>query len=338
MPSPRAAGGVAAWHGKVIYAGGLEPDGAVARVDAYDPQTDEWTRLADMPRPREHFHVAVVGDELYAIGGRETFESDGNIELDEIAEVDVLDLPADDADLPAAAWRSSVTSLPIPRGGLAVAAVGECIYAIGGERAPGGIEDVTGVTESYDPVTGNWRELSSLWTPRHGIQAATIGETIYIAAGGTKAFDYSPTAEHEALDVSDVEPCLSTEGEGEPSEGTPNGGGPSGSLERTSPLRITRLAVRPQQVRLNGRPPAGSEDRALPLACRQGPPAPAATIQLRQAPGRRAQRAASADPLRWPPADARSLPVARRTAPWRGWPAGRSDHVPGRRLNVRRAT
>ena len=251
MPSPRAAGGVAAWHGKVIYAGGLGPDGAVARVDAYDPQSDEWTRLADMPRPREHFHVAVVGDELYAIGGRETFES-GGIEIEEIAEVDVLDLPADDADLPTAPWRSSVTSLPTPRGGHGVAAVGDCIYVVGGEHESSGTEDVTGVTESYDPATGTWRDLSPLWTPRHGIQAATIGETIYVAGGGTKPFDYSPTDDHEALDVGGVEPCLGLGGEEEePSQAQPQGATTSlGAPGGDRPLLIRHMAVRPQRVLL----------------------------------------------------------------------------------------
>jgi N-acetylneuraminic acid mutarotase len=257
MPSPRAAGGVAVWHNKVIYAGGLGPDGAVARVDMYDPQTDEWTRLADMPRPREHFYVAVVGDELYAIGGRETFESEGSIEIEEIAAVDVLDLPADDADLATAAWRSNVTSLPTPRGGLGVAAIGGCIYTIGGEHELGGVEEVTGATESYDPTTGAWHALPSLWAPRHGIQAATIGQTIYVAGGGTKPFDYSPTAAHEALDVSEVEPCTATEGTGEPPADSPPGAGPSpgSGASGTEPLRIHRLAVRPQRVRLrSGRP------------------------------------------------------------------------------------
>src|SRR5829696_8676958 len=104
MPSPRGAGGVIAWHGKVIYAGGLGPNGAVKRVDMYDPVTNKWTQLKDMPRAREHFQLAIVGDELYAVGGRVTQESAGKIVIDDISAVDVLELPADDADLPNAAW------------------------------------------------------------------------------------------------------------------------------------------------------------------------------------------------------------------------------------------
>jgi hypothetical protein len=249
MPSPRAAGGVVAWNGKVIYAGGLGPDGAVARVDAYDPETDEWTRLADMPRPREHFHVAVVDDRLYAVGGRRTFEDEGGIEIEDIAAVDALDLPADDAGLATASWHPSVTSLPTPRGGLGVAAVGECIYTVGGEAESGGVEHVTGVTESYDTATGTWHALSPLWTPRHGIQAATIGKTIYVAGGGTKPFDYSPTDEHEALDVEEVEPCLDQGGE-EPPQAQPGDAAPLGAASGDGPPLIRHLAVRPRRVLL----------------------------------------------------------------------------------------
>ena len=291
MPSPRAAGGVAAWHGKLIYAGGLGPEGSVARVDAYDPRTDEWTRLADMPRPRDHFQAVVVGDELYAIGGRRTFEGSG-IEIEDVAPVDELELPADDADLASATWKPAVTSIPTPRGGLGVAAVGACVYAIGGERTTGGSGTVTGATESYDTVSGEWRELPPLAIPRHGIQAATVGQTIYVAAGGTKSFDYVPTAAHEALDVSAAAPCVAVEREepepepegepepepegepepepepeprpepeGPPAPGTdPHGTHPEATLVLSRaiaprPPLIASLTVRPRRVQVEDRHP-----------------------------------------------------------------------------------
>ena len=238
MPSPRAAGGVAAWHGKLIYAGGLGPEGSVARVDAYDPETGEWARLADMPRPRDHFQAAIVGDELYAIGGRRTFEDSGT-EIEDLMPVDELELPANDADLATAEWKPAVTSIPTPRGGLGVAAVGECLYAVGGEREAGGSEAVTGATESYDPVSGEWRELPPLPVSRHGIQAATIGQTIYVAGGGTKSFDYEPTDVSEALEVSAAGPCIARDAS-------------TTAVRKARPLWIVRLAVKPKRVRLRG--------------------------------------------------------------------------------------
>lgn len=253
MPSPRAAGGVAAWHGKLIYAGGLGPEGSVARVDAYDPLTGEWTRLEDMPRPRDHFQAAVVGNRLYAVGGRRTIESEGHIAIEDIAAVDVLDLTT-------AKWSADITSIPTTRGGLGVAAVGECVYAIGGERVTGAPDEATGVVESYGTRSGLWRELPSLPIPRHGIQAATIGKRIYVAGGGTESFEYAPTAAHEALDVSTTEPCTAVEPAAEPESALQEPAGPLPLARKHGELRITHLAVRPRRVRLGaelpGRPGA----------------------------------------------------------------------------------
>ena len=251
MPSPRAAGGVAAWRGNVIYAGGLGPDGSVARVDAYDPETDTWTELSAMPQPRDHFQAAVVGNELYAIGGRETSET-GDVE--EIAAVDVLDLPAEVSGLPTANWREDVTTLPTPRGGHGVATVGECVYAIGGEGIFGEGTDVTGATEAYDTGEDTWYQLEPLRTPRHGIQAAVVGATIFVAAGGIEAFEYEPTAVHEALDVSGREQCDPPGQEPPPGNG-PRSGGPTAPASnqptgKAQLASIERLAVSPRQLRL----------------------------------------------------------------------------------------
>jgi hypothetical protein len=252
MPGPRAAGGAAAWHGKLIYAGGLGPEGSVARVDVYDPETGAWTRLRDMPRPRDHFQAVVVGDELYAVGGRRTVGNEGRIEVEDLTKVDELELPADDGDLAAAEWRPAVTSIPTDRGGLGVAAVGECIYAIGGERAAGP-DEVTGAVESYDTASGEWRELPPLPVPRHGIQAATVGQTIYVAGGGTVPFDYVPTDAHEALEASDTAPCVAVESETGSEEETEEPGSDPGPEPEVG-------AGQPGQPVAKAFPPTGEDD------------------------------------------------------------------------------
>jgi hypothetical protein len=259
MPSPRAAGGVAAWGGLLIYAGGLGPEGSVARVDAYDPASNSWTQLQDLPRPRDHFQLVVAGGALYAIGGRVTSEGSQGIQIEDIDPVDRLALPADPTSLASATWTDGVTDLPTPRGGLGVAAVGDCIYAIGGEIAGAAPPGITGVTESYDTESGAWRELPSLGTPRHGIEAALSGNTILIAGGGVESFSDSPTAVQEALDVSGQPPCVSIPpespetGPGETPTPSPALPAPSvlskeGRSTRADELRITRLSLRPRRV------------------------------------------------------------------------------------------
>ncbi len=261
MPSPRAAGGVAAWDGLLIYAGGLGEEGSVARVDAYDPASNSWTQLQDLPRPRDHFQLVVAGGALYAVGGRVTSEGSHGIRIEDLDPVDRLALPADPTNLASATWAADVTDLPTPRGGLGVTAVGDCIYAIGGEIAGAAAPGVTGVTESYDTESGTWRELPPLETPRHGIEAALSGNTILIAGGGLESFSDSPTAAQEALDVSGEAPCVSIPPES-PETGPGDPGGPTASPVPPAPsipsdeggstgaeeLRITRLSLRPRRV------------------------------------------------------------------------------------------
>jgi hypothetical protein len=261
MPSPRAAGGVGAWHGLLIYAGGLGPEGSVARVDAFDPASDSWTRLQDLPRPRDHFQLVVADGALYAIGGRVTSEGSSGIRIEDLDAVDRLALPADPANLPSATWSAGVTDLSTPRGGLGVMAVGSCVYAIGGEVAGAAPPGVTGVTESYETASGTWRELPSLETPRHGIEAALSGQTILVAGGGLESFSDRPTPVQEALDVSGQPPCVSippespVTGPGDPATPTASPLPPGASIRShkrgstgAEELRITQLSLRPRRV------------------------------------------------------------------------------------------
>ena len=99
MPRGRGSGGVAVYEGRIYYAGGLHDGRAVPWFDVYDPRADSWFRLPDLPRPRDHFHAAVVDGKLYAIGGRDT-------EIGrEIAETDVYDIEA-------GTWRGGLGPVP----------------------------------------------------------------------------------------------------------------------------------------------------------------------------------------------------------------------------------
>lgn len=233
MPRPRGGGGVAAWNGKVIYAGGLshtdtdtDTDGAVDWVDVYDPEADAWSQLEDMPRPRDHFQAAVVDGKLYAVGGRNTtIGSGGNFNVQSpYSEVDVLNLAED-------SWDANQTSILTPRGGHGVATIGSCIYAVGGEGVAGDPDGVTGVVEAYNTLTPEWTELEPLMTARHGIQAAVVDGTIFVAAGGTVQFGDGPVAAHEALSIGHDSECWDGDpnpGGGDPGGGAPGGGDPGG--------------------------------------------------------------------------------------------------------------
>ena len=176
----RGAGGVAVHDGKIYYAGGLHDGRAVAWFDVYDPETDSWTRLPDMPRARDHFHAVAVDGRLYAIGGRDS-------ELGaEISETDVFDFAS-------GTWSSGLEPIPTRRGGFAAAVLDHEIFVMGGETADGAKATV----EAYDVRRDSWRPADPLPAGRHGFQAVTCGGAIYVAAGGLTEGGENPSALQE---------------------------------------------------------------------------------------------------------------------------------------------
>lgn len=165
----RGAGAVAVHGGKLIYAGGLSPGGdATAMVDRYDPATDTWSPLPDMPTPRDHLGLAAIGDTLYAVGGRQAaFET-------EVATTEALDLRT-------GTWRTGLARIPTLRAGFATAAVDGEVVTVGGESGAGVHDEV----EAYDPAFDTWRTLAPSPIPRHGVQGVGLGGGIWLAGGGT---------------------------------------------------------------------------------------------------------------------------------------------------------
>jgi large repetitive protein len=179
----RGAGGVAVWNGKLYYFGGLHDGVAVPWVDVYDPALDTWTSLPDMPRARDHFHAAVVGDTMYAIGGRAG---------DRRAPFGYNDA----YDFATGTWTTGLAALPTPRGGYAGAVVRGHILVIGGE---GAAPDTFHTVEAYDPATDSWTTLADMPTARHGIQAVTWRRKVFVADGGTLPGGSAPTDVQEVF-------------------------------------------------------------------------------------------------------------------------------------------
>ena len=72
-PSPvnRFEAAVTAWLGQVYVFGGFDSVGLTAtmRCDRYDPATDLWTRIADMPEPVTHANAVRYGTRVFFVGG-----------------------------------------------------------------------------------------------------------------------------------------------------------------------------------------------------------------------------------------------------------------------------
>lgn len=173
----RGAAGVVVHDGVAYVVGGNTAghnSGYVAWVDALDLRTGAWTALPDAPRPRDHFQAAVVGEKLYAAGGRLSSQNTDEPLSKTVKPVDVFDLAS-------RTWGSLEHDLPTARAGSATVALNGLLVVLGGEsdkQVPAHAE-----VEAFDVGRGVGRELPALPIGRHGMQAVTYGKAVYVAAG-----------------------------------------------------------------------------------------------------------------------------------------------------------
>lgn len=78
---PRGAGGAVSYKGKYyLISGNVGGHGNHSKVvpwfDSYDPDSKKWTKLPDVPHPRDHFHAAILKNKLYVAGGRDGSATD----------------------------------------------------------------------------------------------------------------------------------------------------------------------------------------------------------------------------------------------------------------------
>jgi N-acetylneuraminic acid mutarotase len=114
----------AASDGRFVYAVGgraLSPDKNSAALERYEPASDRWQRLPDMPTARGGLGAAIAHGHLIAVGGESPTDAFGDVESYNLA---------------SKKW-SSAPSMRTPRHGIAVAAIDRSLYALGGAPRPG---------------------------------------------------------------------------------------------------------------------------------------------------------------------------------------------------------
>jgi N-acetylneuraminic acid mutarotase len=123
IPSPREHL-AAASDGRYVYAVGgrrLSPDKNSAALERYEPATDRWQRLPDMPTARGGLGAAIVDGHLLALGGESPTDALGEVESYSLAREQ---------------W-SNAPSMRTPRHGIAAAVIERSLYSLGGAPRPG---------------------------------------------------------------------------------------------------------------------------------------------------------------------------------------------------------
>ena len=184
IPADRLRGGagVAVYNGLIYLVAGHQlghSSGHVPWLDSFNPRTGEWRKLADAPRPRDHFQAIVFENKLYAVAGRRSAAATGHALDLTTPEIDVYDFASNTwSTLPATA------NIPTERAGVSSVLMNGEIIVIGGESAAD-FRMHTDV-EAFNLRTMRWRKLAPLNHGRHGTGAILHDGKIYIAAGSSR--------------------------------------------------------------------------------------------------------------------------------------------------------
>ncbi len=181
----RAGAGEAMHDGKLYLVCGIthgHSSGTNAMFDEYNPSTNTWKVLPDAPHSRDHSMAVVIGDKLYAVGGRNTSYRDPNNIIPFFRQV-MLDV--DCYDFKTGKWSTLAAKLPMGTGGgTAVNFQGKLFY-IGGERATDTEQNSARKDVYYlNPSTDSqWTKAPDLNMARNGVGGAVLDNHIYIAGG-----------------------------------------------------------------------------------------------------------------------------------------------------------
>jgi len=185
MPTARGALGAVTLDGR-LYAVGGDRGRSVGELAAYDQQTDSWEVLPQMRQARDHIAAGVVNGRLYVAGGR----NGRDFTMTAFEEYD-----------PATRTWAERPAMPTGRSGIAGAGLGGRLYVFGGEGNRANPQGIFDAVEAYDPAQGAWTRLAPMPTPRHGINAAVLGNRVYLPGGATVE-GFGVTAVNEAFEPS----------------------------------------------------------------------------------------------------------------------------------------
>lgn len=166
LPEARGAG-AGAWDGeRLVFAGGVGPDGLADDVWALDDVTGgQWSETGQLSIARDHLAATSAGDgNVWFLAGRENSL---------VANLGTVDLLSGDRIEP-------IGEMPTPRGGVGAFSSqrhGACVA--GGEQPDGTFAEVECIT-----ADGETTSLPGLSSPRHGVGAAAIAGVAYVALGG----------------------------------------------------------------------------------------------------------------------------------------------------------
>ncbi|XP_068629664.1 uncharacterized protein [Battus philenor] len=165
----------------VLVFGGTDPHTAygVGRntgkdIYRFDPVTNSWDYVGDLPEPRHHHSVAFLKGRVYLVGGADPRDDDTRGKSVVVSTVWSYE--------PVTRSWYSESGLAIPRKNFGLVVHRMALYAIGGQDKKG---RVLRSVERFDPNIGSWCEVRSMSVARMAMASVKYREYIWVAGGMT---------------------------------------------------------------------------------------------------------------------------------------------------------
>ncbi len=152
-------------NNEIYFVAGRNDKSVVASFFKFNPESNQWTKLANIPKPAINLALAAVDGKIYAIGG-DRFQN-ANREYD----------PKTNN------WKL-LEPMPTARQHIDCGVYDNKIYITGGLTS---WKDITKKHEVYDVSKGKWEEKAEIPYLVHNAAVLTSGSQIYVIGGaGTK--------------------------------------------------------------------------------------------------------------------------------------------------------
>lgn len=180
LPTPAQGVALVASKNRIYRIGGMQARNepgeshdlySLKEVAAYDPASNQWESLPDLPEPRSSHRAAIVDSKLYVFGG---WSIEGGEDGDWLESGCVLDLNAEDKG-----WEK----VDQPRSLRALEVIGfkGQIVLIGGLTPE---DDISDKVYFFDPRTAKWSDgpaIPGMPANGNGIAACVVDDHLYIA-------------------------------------------------------------------------------------------------------------------------------------------------------------
>lgn len=200
--------GMVVANGQVYLAGGFIPAGDETQdasrrtsrwAHRYDPKSEQWTRLPNLPARREYTRAIAAQGAVYVLGG--AVQGRPAMPSADVFRLDVAQAPLQ--------WRPAAP-LTVPRTHMAVGKVGHHLIVAGGNKydfdekgySPKTIQGVTDVFDLTRPEAG-WQQRAPIpGSPRGWCASAVVVDKFYLLGGVT----WTPKARMRLQEVLSYDP------------------------------------------------------------------------------------------------------------------------------------